>query len=136
MDGEDHIYDRTYSDTKGRFRMVVTRDYRGIVRGHGTGSMDGARALVRFGEEVLDIVGRGGAHTAMIDLTEVVGAPFRAQFVLGKWMLRRKTYLRKVAVFGGRPWEMSLARAVARIARMKHVGFFATEDEAVRFLDW
>ena len=62
--------------------------------------------------------------------------PLRAQFVVGKWLFTRKKQLAQVAVFGGKPIEMKIARAVMTIARMKNAAFYDTREQAMAWLGW
>ena len=70
----------------------------------------------------------------LVDLRELHGVPIRSQFMLGKWLFGNKQRFARIAVFGGRAWEMRLARAIMTIAGMDRVGFFNTEAEATGWL--
>ena len=65
----------------------------------------------------------------------IEGVPLRAQFLLGKWLLNNKQHFLRIAVFGGKPWEMNMGRAVAKIARFQNIGFFADEPASLAYLN-
>jgi hypothetical protein len=69
-----------------------------------------------------------------IDLSGAEHAPLRVQMMLGKWLFKKRHRVGKMAVFGGPPLPMKIARAVCTIARMEQVAFFDAHDDALRFL--
>lgn len=117
--------------------MTVDDELRLAVTFVGKGSMPGARALIQLADSIRDELGHELVISALVDMRRLDGAPLRAQFVLGKWLLTRRKQVSRIAVFGGRPFEMGLARAVAKIARMGRQTFFGQElADALRFLEW
>ncbi len=71
----------------------------------------------------------------MLDLRKLDGVPLRAQFLLGKWLLGNKHLFYRIAVFGGKAWEMNFARAVAKVAGFKNIGFYDDEASSLRYLN-
>jgi len=136
LDDPRWITTRTWSEPGQVLHIAVDEVLRAVVYLSGKGSMGGARALIDVMEKIRDHLGHDKVFTAVVDLRELDGSPLRAQFLLGKWLFQRKAQLERVAIFGGKPFEMRLARAVMKIARMKNAGFFDTGDEAIRWMGW
>ena len=101
----------------------------------GKGSMDGAREFLNMADEAIAFFGPEYKTKITADLRKLNGAPIRSQFLLGKWLLKNKRYVERIAVFGGRRIEMTIARAVMKIGRMHHVGFFNDEHSARKFIN-
>jgi hypothetical protein len=115
--------------TDDQFRTVVVFD--------GRGSMHGTKALMDLVESLRDELGHHIRISVLVDLRRLEGAPLRAQFVLGKWLIARKRDIEKIAVFGGKPFEMGLARAAMTIAGMASMAHFGNRlAEARAFLQW
>ena len=133
--GDDLLYEKEWRDANGHFRMTVDKNNFGVTRFFGKGSMDGTRAFVVMLDESDAAVGTADDIRAMVDLRELSGAPIRAQFILGKWLMNHKHRFYRIGVFGGKPWEMKLARAVAKIARFKNIGFFGDEKSTLEYLN-
>lgn len=117
-------------------RVTVDDQHRGCVSLEGRGSMPGARALVDLMERVRDEIGHEHKIAALVDLRKLTGSPLRAQFVIGKWLFSRKHQVSGIAVFGGKPIEMKLAKAIMKIARMRNASFFDHLAPALNFLGW
>lgn len=117
--------------------ITVDASHRTVVVFDGKGSMGGAKALIDLVESIRDELGHHILITALVDMRKLDGAPLRAQFTLGKWLLMRKKQMDKIAIFGGKPFEMGIARAVMTIAGMGSKANFGNHlDEALRFLGW
>jgi len=117
--------------------ITVDDAHRAVVVFDGKGSMDGARALVANIDAIRDELGHDVHISALVDMRRLDGAPLRAQFLIGKWLLARKKQIERVAVFGGKPFEMGLARAVMTIAGMSAKASFGNHrHEALAFLGW
>lgn len=117
--------------------ITVDASHRTVVVFDGKGSMAGAKALIDLVESIRDELGHHILITALVDMRKLDGAPLRAQFTLGKWLLMRKKQMDKIAIFGGKPFEMGIARAVMTIAGMGAKASFGNHlDEALRFLGW
>src|SRR5690606_27655440 len=71
---------------------------------------------------------------ALIDLTGAEHAPLRVQLILGKWLFKKRHRVHRMAVYGGPPLPMKIARAVCTIARMEQVGFFEGRSDALGFV--
>ena len=132
----EYIFKRKWERGTARVLFHVDSEYRSFLHFEGKGSMEGTRAFVGFANEAIAEFGENYRSQSLVDLTKLHSAPLRAQFVLGKWLLKNKRYLTQIAVFGGKPFEMAIARAVMKIARMKSVGFFNRGPEARRFLNF
>ena len=117
--------------------ITVDAAHRTVVVFDGKGSMAGAKALVDLIESIRDELGPHSLISALVDMRKLDGAPLRAQFTIGKWLLTRKKQMDKVAVFGGKPFEMGIARAVMTIAGMGAKAHFGNHlTDALRFLGW
>lgn len=133
---DEKIYEKTYDDGSVKIEIALDKQFRSLTRFYGKGTMGGARAFVAMLDEMVAVAGRENKTQAMSDLSQLHGSPVRAQFVIGKWLFKNKDLVDAVAVFGGRPWEMKLAKAVMKIARLDGVGFFQNQADAERFLGW
>ena len=131
------LIEREWKETNQVIHITVDTDYRTVVVFDGRGSMDGARALIKLVDDIRDEVGHHVQISSLVDMRRLDGAPLRAQFLIGKWLLSRKKQIQKVAVFGGKPFEMGLARAIMTIAGMSNKAWFGNLlADAVRFLEW
>jgi len=131
------LVERTWRETNQVIHITVDATYRTVVVFDGKGSMDGARALIQLVDEVRDTLGHHVLIEALVDMRRLDGAPLRAQFLIGKWLLSRKKQIEKVAVFGGKPFEMGLARAIMTIAGMGSKASFGNHlKDAMAFLGW
>ncbi len=131
------LFEREWADGKGgTITYSIDPEYKARVVMTGKGSMDGTHAFVKMLDEAIDELGRDKLVESKIDLRRLSHSPMRAQFVLGKWLFGNKKLIKNLAIFGGKAWEMKLARLIMKIARMPRVGFFDTEAQAVAFLGW
>lgn len=133
--GNPFIYDQKFQTADGGFTIRVTPDFFATLSFFGKGGMDITHALIAMLEEVAAMVpGQEPKLRAIVNLGDLKGSPLRAQLLLGKWLFTRKDVAKKIAIYGGNPVEVKFTKAVMAIARMDRVGFFATEDEARRWL--
>tara|TARA_R110002096_G_scaffold16898_12_gene58086 strand:- start:27360 stop:27782 length:423 start_codon:yes stop_codon:yes gene_type:complete len=132
---ENLLYETTWEQGDDSFRMSLDENHCAMVRFHGKGSMAGTKAFIAALDEGQAVVGETNDVRAVIDLSDLSGVPLRAQVLLGKWLLANKHHFHSIAVFGGKAWEMNFARAVAKIARFKNIGFFADEDSSLRYIN-
>jgi hypothetical protein len=117
--------------------ITVDPSHRTVVVFDGKGSMAGAQALIDLVESIRDELGHHILITALVDMRRLDGAPLRAQFTLGKWLLMRRKQMDKIAIFGGKPFEMGIARAVMTIAGMGSKANFGNHlEQALAFLGW
>ncbi|PIE16344.1 MAG: hypothetical protein CSA66_07425 [Proteobacteria bacterium] len=130
------VHVREWREPEQLIRVSADAEDRGAVYFSGAGSMAGARALTELLDELRALIGTDKRFVAIVDLRDLAGAPLRAQFHIGKWLFARKRQIERVAVFGGRPFEMRIARAVMKIARMREASFFDSLDDALRWLGW
>ena len=131
-----HLFETRYRDAVGWFHTVVDHRHRATTRFHGRGTMDGARAFVAALDDAVRAVGSSGhAFFGLVDLSDLEGTPLRAQLSIGKWLFGHKKHFARIAVFGGKAWEMNLAKAIMKIAGMDRVAFFATEATATAWLE-
>jgi len=130
------LLDRTFNSQRGGFHLRVMDDGRIYLRAFGKGSVENAHAGVAYMEEVFYTVPKM-TFEALGDLRELSGSPIRVQFILGKWLRRRREHFTRGAIYGASPWERRLASAALVIARMTDVvRFTRTEAEARAFLGW
>ena len=134
MSETTYLFEREWERGSARVVFRVDDVHRSFCYFSGKGTMDGARAFLRFVNEAIEEFGDEYLTTSLVDLSQLHGAPIRSQFLLGKWLFKNKRYIAKIAVFGGKPYEMAIARAVMKIARMKQVDFFKRGPDARAFL--
>lgn len=128
-------FDQTYDDGRGHTITVQTdAEHRTFARLKGKGTIEGTRAFIRMLDDNVRQMGHLGQTRALVSLAGLYSSPVRAQLMLGKWLFANKRVVASLAIYGGAAWEMKLARAVMKIARMKQVGFFDTEALARRYL--
>ncbi len=135
----ERVFEKRWNQAQGLggFDLVVDADHRGVMVTEGKGTMAGARASLEVLDEALAALGHEPPFSGIVDMRDVTGSPLRASLLLGGWLHKHRHVFGKIAVFGAKPWEMRIARTVAKIARMaKQVGFSNTEAEARRFLGW
>ena len=126
-----YLVDRDYNDAHGRFRFVILEESLvALARFRGKGTVAGTRAFADMLEESTRILPPGRKVRAIADLSELYKTPMRAQFILGKWLLTRRSICGRIAVVGAAAWERKLAAAVFKLARLSDIGFFATQREA------
>ncbi len=134
--GPAPLLDRTFNSQRGGFHLRVMDDGRIYLRGFGKGSVESAQAGVAYMEEVF-YTAPHQTFEALGDLRGLSGSPIRVQFILGKWLRRRRERFARGAIYGASPWERRLAIAALVIARMTDVvRFTKTETEARAFLGW
>ncbi len=128
---------REWTDGIQTIHMDVDAMLRSVMVFDGKGTMDGARAVITLADSVRAELGPGKILAALVDMRRLDGAPLRSQFVLGKWLLSTRKTIDKVAMFGGSPFDMGLARAVMTIAGMgKKAHFGQRREDALAFLGW
>jgi len=131
------LFERDWADGKGgTITYTIDGEYKARIVMGGKGTMDGTHAFVRMLDDAITELGRDKKVTTKIDLRNLRDSPVRAQFILGKWLFKNKDQVENLAIFGGKAWEMRLARLIMKIARMHRVGFFDTEPQALAFLKW
>ena len=128
-------YDNTYKRGTSNYRVTMDQDYRVRIVFHGRGTVDGTRALVVMLEDLGEIAPDEGQYCSFMDLRDFAGTPIRAQFILGKWLLKNRGRIHRVAVLGARPLEERLGRPVMRIGRMNRISFFSSHEE-LQAMDW
>lgn len=125
---------RTHEAAGSRFTLTLNDSLLLHIVLAGKGTAHGVEILLGHLEEMEQTLAPDERIDALIDLTALNGAPLRAQLRLGKWLLARRERANRIAIFGGKPIEIAVARAVMKIARMHHVSFSAHESEARAFL--
>ena len=133
---EAFLLTRDYDDGKGTIKLTVDASYRVRLVLRGKGTMPGTLAFLKMLDESIRELDQDHKKAVSIDLRGLSGSPVRAQFILGKWLFKNKSNVAGLAIFGGKAWEMKLARLVVKIARLHGVGFFDTEPQAISFLGW
>ncbi len=129
------VFEKDWREASGSFRMTLDQNHVGVTRFDGKGSMAGTRAFIAGLDEGNLMIGAASDVRALVDLSKLDGVPVRAQFMLGKWLLANKHRFYRIAVFGGKHWEMSVARAIAKIAGFQNIGFFDEENSSLGFLN-
>lgn len=132
---ENLLFERDWQEGGARFRMSIDKNHCAVVRFYGKGTMAGTRAFLASLDEGRAQLGDANDVRAMIDLSSLDGVPLRAQLSLGKWLLANKQHFHCIAVYGGKAWEMNFARAVAKIARFKNIGFYEDEERSLSYLN-
>ena len=128
------LFERHWAKGGAEVDFHVDEEMYSLVVFGGKGSIDGAKEFLKMADEAIAFFGPEYQTRITADLRKLNGAPIRSQFLLGKWLLKNKRYVERIAVFGGRRIEMTIARAVMKIGRMHHVGFFNDEASALRFI--
>lgn len=128
------LFEHTHKGEKSSFVAEMGDDRLLTVAFSGTGEMPTTRAFVETMDKVIAAHGSGGPIRFAMDLTDFDKSPIRAQVVLGKWLMANKACFSKIAVFGGKPAEIKMARGIGKIAGFDALGAFATKAEADAFL--
>jgi hypothetical protein len=128
------LFHRSLEGDNGGYDLRLCEGWHVSLKMWGRGTVGHVERLI----EDLDDLDRAfpaapGMDTA-IDLTGAEHAPLRVQLMLGKWLFKKRHRVNKMAVYGGPPLPMKIARAVCTIARMEQVGFFERHDDALHFL--
>lgn len=129
------LIQRAHQTEIGSFDIILTEDWDLSMTLRGVGTVDSFRRLIDALEEVHTSYPDSPKIRAGVDLTGGENAPLRAQMMLGKWLLSRRGRVGRLAVFGGPPLPMKIARAVCSIAGMKEAEFFRTREEGLRYLN-
>ena len=128
-------YEKRFDDPGyGWFTIVLDADNILHMTIYGRGTVHGTQALVRMLEEVVALREPGERVDAFINLTDLSKTPLRSQLILGKWFVTRRHLVDRVAIFGAKPWETKLAKAVMKIARFERAAFFTTSGQASGWL--
>ena len=130
------IFSREYDHGGARITLSFDDAYRGLAVFSGSGTMDGVRAFVRMLDAAIKELGRENKTRTLVDLRSLHSSPIRAQVVLGKWLFMNRDVVDRLAVFGGRAWEMKLARGIMKLARIREVGFYDEQGPARASLGW
>jgi hypothetical protein len=128
------LFEQAYDDGKVRFTFTVDehRDTEIVVDGRGT--MPGGIRMIELLDETLARFGADGGSRFHFDVARVKGSPLRSQLIFGKWLLKRRRAIGRVAVSGAAPLERRLATAVCTIAGFGNLRFFDRRDEARAWL--
>ena len=135
IESGDLLFEKEWRQSTAHFRVSIDSNHFAVTRFFGKGSMAGTRAFIAALNEGHAALPDVNDVRGMIDLRELEGVPVRGQFLLGKWLLKNKHNFYRISVFGGKTWEMNFARAVAKIARFKNIGFFADEETSITYLN-
>lgn len=128
-------FERTHQSERGSYEIILTEQWDLRMTLRGVGTVDSFRHLIDTLEEIYQTYPNTPKIRAGVDLTGGENAPLRAQMMLGKWLLSRRHRVGKLAVFGGPPLPMKIARAVCSIAGMKEAAFFRTCEDGLRYLN-
>jgi hypothetical protein len=130
----DLLFQRVYDDGEIRIQVGIDAAYNTTAILSGRGTVKGAKALTDILDEAADKLGRHNRTSSLVSLERLYDSPIRGQLILGKWLYQNRQLVKIISVYGGKPWEMKMARAVMQIAQINNAGFFQTEAEAKRFL--
>lgn len=125
------LVSRRYDDGKVAISFEIDADHNTTVVVVGDGTLGGARAMLGYLDDAVRELGPTFHTRVYFDLSESRGAPLRAQFMFGKWLLGHKRMIARGVVVGARPVERRLAAAAVRIAGLSNVRFFE-DGEAAR----
>lgn len=129
------LFDEQYADNSVRFTVTLDSDLVFRVAFHGKGTNPGTDAFVDKMTRCVDIArSRGGKLKGSIDLSELRGAPMRAQLTLTRWIVGVRDALGRFAIVGSGRVERAIAKAVAKAARADNVLFTEDAAEAERFI--
>ena len=128
-------YSNRYDDPGfGWFTVVLDADRVLHTTINGKGTVPGTRALLAMYDEVAALREADEQVDGLMDLTGLSKTPLRAQAIMAKWLILHRHEIKRVALFGARPWERKIAQAVLKVARFDRAAFFKTRDEAARWL--
>lgn len=128
-------FHRAHQSERGSFEIILTENWDLSMTLKGVGTVETFRILIDALEELHQTYLDSPKIRAGVDLTGGENAPLRAQIMLGKWLLSRRDRVGRLAVFGGPPIPMKIARAVCALAGMRDAEFFKTREEGIRFLN-
>ncbi|MEZ4268532.1 MAG: hypothetical protein R3F39_19375 [Myxococcota bacterium] len=128
------LFHRVYDDGEVRIEVGIDPGYNTTAVLAGRGTVKGAKALCDILDDAANKLGRHNRTRSLVSLEKLHDSPIRGQLILGKWLFQNRSLVDAIAVYGGKPWEMKLARAAMQIAQVSNAGFFQTEAEAKRFL--
>jgi hypothetical protein len=128
------MFHRTHTSESAGYDLRLCEGWQIALRMWGHGSVDHVHRLVDDLNELDRTYPSSPLVTVAVDLSGAVHAPLRVQLILGRWLVQKRHRVGKMAVFGGPPLPMKIARAVCAIARLHKVAFVDAHDDAVRFL--
>ena len=132
---EPFRYSNRYEDPGvGWFTVVLDADRVLFTTVDGKGTVVGTRALVAMYDEVSAMRVDGETVDAFMDLRAFSKTPLRAQAIMGKWLIKHRHQIDRIALVGAKPWERKIAQAVLKFARFDRAAFFETPEEAGTWL--
>jgi hypothetical protein len=135
MPESDLTFERTYRDSRIHIRMILENSHRLRVTFIGKGTNDGTRVMMRYFDEVIGRMGAASQVCGLMDLRQLSKSPILSQVMLGKWLLKNKDRVKKIAIFGAKPWERRISKAIMKLARMERADFFKSEPDAMAWLE-
>jgi len=130
----DTKYSNEFETKFEHFTVVVEESELTVSTFNGKGSVKGTRAYMQMLDEILSLFPDGKARPSLVDLSNLQDTPLRSQLMLGRWMLKNRHRVDKVALVGAKAWERKLAQAIMKIARFKRMEFFADQGPAREWL--
>ena len=128
-------YSNRYDDPGvGWFTVVLDADRILTTTINGTGTVHGTRALVAMYDEISSKREGDEVVDSVMDLRGLSKTPLRAQAIMGKWLLKHRHEIDRVAMVGAKPWERKVAQAVLKVARFERAAFFETLAQASAWL--
>ncbi len=128
------LFHRVYDDGEVRIEVGIDPGYNTTATLAGRGTVRGAKALCEMLDDAANRLGRHNRTRSLVSLEALHDSQIRGQLILGRWLFKNRSLVDAIAVYGGKPWEMRLARAAMQIAQVSSAGFFQTHGEAKRFL--
>lgn len=112
-----------YNDNKVHFTVACTTEGTLTAVFTGSGSDTGTRTFIAIVEKAL--VNFPGTLCVLMDLRNQTSVPFTTQLRMGKWLLKIKDKVQKIAILGGG----KTAQIVSRGANLQQIRFFSNTEE-------
>lgn len=128
------LFHRELRDGNSGYDLRLCEGWEVYLTLRGKGSVENAAKPLASLDELDRTFADSPPVACAIDLSSAENAPLRVQLMLGQWLLKKRHRIHKMAVFGGPPLPMKIARAVCTIARMEQVAFLDSRGEALGFL--
>ena len=112
-----------YNDNKVHFTVTCTTE--GILKSvfTGSGSDTGTKTFIAIVEKALENF--PGSLCVLMDLRNQSSVPFTTQLKMGKWLLKIKEKVLKIAILGGG----KTAQIISKGANLQQIRFFSKSEE-------
>jgi hypothetical protein len=132
---QDEVYFRTNHDQRGSWFNMEARRNGHIYIKFGPGSIPAVMALIDGWEHIWKTLDQEQKVIIVADMTEATQASLRVQYLIGKWLLKNKSRLRRIAVYGAGVVQVAIVQGVMSLARIKLVRFFTKKDSALQWIE-